>query len=45
MNAAEIRAALERHWSDITDQEVAHEIYHFGVVPTCGRCGRSIRQP
>jgi hypothetical protein len=29
---AEIRAALERHWSDLTDQAVVHEIYHDDVV-------------
>ena len=28
----EIRAALERHWSDITDQAVVHEIYLGDVV-------------
>jgi ketosteroid isomerase-like protein len=27
-----IRAALERHWSDINDQDVVHEIYHDDVV-------------
>jgi hypothetical protein len=27
-----IRAALERHWSDINDQDVVHEIYHDEVV-------------
>jgi hypothetical protein len=26
------RAALERHWSDINDQDVVHEIYHDDVV-------------
>jgi ketosteroid isomerase-like protein len=26
------RAALERHWSDINDQAVVHEIYHDDVV-------------
>src|SRR3954454_1306579 len=27
-----IRAALERHWSDINNQDVVHEIYHPDVV-------------
>jgi hypothetical protein len=27
-----IRAALERHWSDINDQDVVHEIYHDDAV-------------
>jgi hypothetical protein len=27
-----IRAALERHWADINDQDVVHEIYHDDVV-------------
>src|SRR5687768_6131619 len=27
-----IRAALERHWSDINDQDLVHEIYHDDVV-------------
>ena len=26
------RAALERHWSNINDQDVVHEIYHDDVV-------------
>ena len=29
---ARIRAALERHWADLTDQEAVHEIYHPDVV-------------
>jgi ketosteroid isomerase-like protein len=29
---AAIRAALERHWSDVNDQDVVHEIYHDDVV-------------
>ena len=27
-----IRAALERHWSDINDQDMVHEIYHDDAV-------------
>ena len=32
MNDAEIRAALVRHWSDVEDLDVTHEIYHDDVV-------------
>jgi hypothetical protein len=32
MNDDEIRAALVRHWTDINDQEVVHEIYHDDAV-------------
>ena len=32
MDDQEIRAALERHWSDINDQDVVHEIYDEDVV-------------
>ena len=32
MDDQAIRAALERHWSDINDQDVVHEIYHDDVV-------------
>src|SRR5262245_44469096 len=32
MNDEQIRAALERHWADINDQEVVHEIYHPDAV-------------
>lgn len=32
MGDQEIRAALERHWSDINNQDVVHEIYHDDVV-------------
>ena len=32
MDDHEIRERLERHWSDIEDQEVVHEIYHPDVV-------------
>ena len=32
MDDQEIRAALERHWSDINNQDVVHEIYHDDVV-------------
>jgi hypothetical protein len=32
MNDREIRERLERHWSDIEDQAVVHEIYHDDVV-------------
>ena len=32
MEDEETRAALERHWSDINDQEIVHEIYRDDVV-------------
>jgi hypothetical protein len=32
VNDHEIRQALERHWSDINNQDVAHEIYDDDVV-------------
>ena len=32
MDDREIRSALERHWTDINDQEVVHEIYHDDAV-------------
>lgn len=32
MGDRETRAVLERHWSDIEDQDVVHEIYHDDVV-------------
>ena len=32
MNDAESRAALVRHWSDVEDLDVTHEIYHDDVV-------------
>ena len=32
MNDAEIRAALVRHWSDMEDLDLTHEIYHDDVV-------------
>jgi hypothetical protein len=32
MDDREIRAALERHWSNINDQDVVQEIYHDDVV-------------
>jgi hypothetical protein len=32
MKDRETRGALERHWSDIEDQDVVHEIYHDDVV-------------
>jgi hypothetical protein len=38
-----IRAALERHWSDITDQEILHEIYHEDVVVEFPQSGERIR--
>jgi hypothetical protein len=31
MEEGEIRALLERHWADIEDQAVVHEIYHEDV--------------
>jgi hypothetical protein len=32
MDDQAIRAALVRHWSDINDQDVVHEIYHDDAV-------------
>ena len=32
MDDREIRSALERHWTDINDQDLVHEIYHDDVV-------------
>ena len=32
MDDQAIRAALVRHWSAITDQDVVHEIYHDDAV-------------
>ncbi|MGH2617338.1 MAG: nuclear transport factor 2 family protein [Thermomicrobiales bacterium] len=32
MENREIREQLERHWSDIKDQKIVHEIYHPEVV-------------
>jgi hypothetical protein len=32
MDDQAIRAALQRHWSDINDQDVVHEIYDENVV-------------
>ena len=32
MDDRAIRVALERHWSDINNQDVVHEIYHDDVV-------------
>jgi hypothetical protein len=32
MDDPEIRAALERHWSDVNDQDIVHEIYHDDAV-------------
>ena len=32
MDDQAIRAALERHWSDVNDQDVVHEIYDENVV-------------
>jgi hypothetical protein len=32
MNDAEIRAALVRHWSDLSNLAVTHEIYHDDAV-------------
>jgi SnoaL-like domain len=32
MRDGETRAALERHWSDIENQDVAHEIYREDVM-------------
>ncbi len=43
MKDREIRSALERHWSDIEDQEVVHEIYHDDVVMEFPQLGERIR--
>lgn len=32
MDDRAIRLALERHWADVNDQDVVHEIYHDDVV-------------
>jgi hypothetical protein len=32
MNDAETRASLVRHWSDVTNHAVTHEIYHDDAV-------------
>ena len=32
MDEQAIRAALERHWADIEDQAVVHELYHDDAV-------------
>src|SRR5215203_1184113 len=37
-----IRAALERHWSDLGDQDVVHEIYHDDVVVEFPQSGERI---
>ena len=43
MRDREIRAALERHWSDIEDQAVVHKIYHDDVVVEFPQSGERIR--
>ncbi len=37
-----IQAALERHWSDIADLEMFHEIYHEDVVVEYPQTGERI---
>ena len=32
MNGTAIRALLARHWSDMSDQGIVHELYHEDVV-------------
>lgn len=32
MNDGAIRGLLKRHWSDMSDQSIVHEIYHDDVV-------------
>lgn len=43
MKDREIRAALERHWSDIEDQDAVHEIYHDDVVVEFPQSGEVLR--
>lgn len=42
MSDGEIRALLERHWMDIEDQEVVHEIYADDVVLEFPQSGERI---
>jgi hypothetical protein len=42
MEDREIRALLERHWGDIEDQTVVHEIYHDDVVLEFPQSGERI---
>jgi SnoaL-like domain len=42
MDDREIRAALERHWADIEDQAVVHEIYRDDVVMEFPQSGERI---
>jgi ketosteroid isomerase-like protein len=43
MDDATIRAALERHWADLADQETVHEIYHDDVVLEFPQSGERLR--
>jgi hypothetical protein len=42
MNDSQIRALLERHWSDPNDQAVVHEIYHDDEVVEFPQGGKRI---
>ena len=42
MDDEAIRAALQRHWSDINDQETVHEIYHDDVIVEFPQSGERI---
>jgi ketosteroid isomerase-like protein len=43
MNDQATRTALARHWSDINDQDVVHEIYHDDVVVEFPQSGERIQ--
>ena len=43
MRDRETRAALQRHWSDIEDQDRVHEIYHDDVVVEFPQSGETFR--
>ncbi len=43
MNDATIRALLHRHWSDMTDQDVVHEIYHTDAILEFPQSGETLR--
>ena len=42
MDDEAIRVALQRHWSDINDQEIVHEIYHDDVIVEFPQSGERI---
>ncbi len=42
MQNREIPALLQRHWSDINDQAIVHEIYHDDVVVEFPQSGERI---